>query len=218
MKIAEVVGSLALIAGSLGATIVGVRYAVGSSSTNALKDKYISAASRETVPSRFLRGQEGGVTITVFTDYERPVCARQELAIDSLLMQEESAEVRIAYRPLQNIHPHAVPAAVAAECAFEQKKLLEFHRRLFSQQSNLSDSIISQIAADTKLDPSRFQHCRDDPRTMSIVRASMSLADALNVTATPMTIVGDSIYVGVQSTSKLSSEILRWKRKPKSRG
>ena len=50
-------------------------------------------------------------------------------------------KVKLVFRdfPIQSIHPNAVPASVAAECANEQEKFKEMHDILFERQKEWSD-------------------------------------------------------------------------------
>jgi len=50
----------------------------------------------------------------------------------------DSGKVKFVYRdfPIQNIHPNAVAAAIASECADEQGMFWEYHDMVFKNQKN----------------------------------------------------------------------------------
>ncbi len=66
------------------------------------------------------------ITIIEFSDFQCPFCARFHIQTLPTLMEEyiEKGTVKLVFRdfPIQSIHPNAVPASVAAECANEQDK------------------------------------------------------------------------------------------------
>ena len=53
----------------------------------------------------------------------------------------EKGTVKLVFRdfPIQSIHPNAVPASVAAECANEQGKFKQMHDILFEKQNEWSN-------------------------------------------------------------------------------
>ena len=79
------------------------------------------------------------ITIVEFSDFQCPFCARFHVQTLPSLLEEyiEAGKVNLVYRdfPIQSIHPNALPAAVASECAHEQGKYWEYHDTLFEKQS-----------------------------------------------------------------------------------
>ena len=75
------------------------------------------------------------VTIIEFSDFQCPFCARfhSETLPHIIENYVDTGQVKFVYRdfPIQNIHPNAVPAAVAAECADEQADVLGIPRHAF---------------------------------------------------------------------------------------
>ena len=64
------------------------------------------------------------ITIVEFSDFQCPFCARFNIQTLPLLMEEyiDTGKVKLVFRdfPITSIHPNALPAALAAECANEQ--------------------------------------------------------------------------------------------------
>ncbi|MCP2336835.1 Na+/H+ antiporter NhaA [Actinomadura rupiterrae] len=80
------------------------------------------------------------VTLIEYGDYECPYCGAVQPVLDEL-RERYGDRLRLVFRhfPLQQIHPHAMPAALVAESAAAQGKFWEMHHVLFSHQLELND-------------------------------------------------------------------------------
>ena len=94
--------------------------------------------------------------------------------------------IRFVYRnfPLQN-HPHARPAAEAAQCANEQGQFWPYHDRLFAEPGKLSDAELKQTAAALGLNAAQFNKCVDDRKFQSVVETDAQAGINAGVTGTP---------------------------------
>jgi len=67
------------------------------------------------------------ITIIEFSDFQCPFCAKFHMQTLPTIMDEyiNKGTVKLVFRdfPIQSIHPNAVPASIAAECANEQGNL-----------------------------------------------------------------------------------------------
>ena len=65
-----------------------------------------------------LGSDHAAVTVVEYGDFECPNCKQAAPAV-KLLLERFANRVRFVYRhfPLQEVHPHALSAAEAAECA-----------------------------------------------------------------------------------------------------
>ena len=110
------------------------------------------------------------ITIIEFSDFQCPFCARFHVETLPLIMNEyiNDGQVKLVFRdfPIQSIHPNALPASVAAECANEQGKFKEMHDVLFENQNEWSnqslDNVIitfSQYASGMELQEEVFDSC-----------------------------------------------------------
>ena len=98
------------------------------------------------------------VTITEFSDYQCPFCARSEPLIhEALEAYPEQARFVYKHFPLTSIHPHAMGAAQAAMAAQEQGKFWEMHDVLFENQRSLEPSKYEEYAKQAGLDVERFK-------------------------------------------------------------
>ena len=92
------------------------------------------------------------VTLVEYGDYECPHCAAAQSAIKQIVARYGS-DLRFAYRhfPLVEIHPHARPAAEAAEFAGSQGLFWPMHEAIFANQHRLSVPLLIAAASNLKL-------------------------------------------------------------------
>jgi protein-disulfide isomerase len=97
------------------------------------------------------------VTIVEYGDFECPICKQTAPGL-KLLLERFPGQMRFAYRhfPLEAIHPHALLAAEAAECAASQGKFWEMHDLLFENQAHLEPKHLHGYAEHLELDMARF--------------------------------------------------------------
>ena len=129
----------------------------------------------------------------VFSDFECPFCgtfATQTWPeVQRLYVQTGKLQVSFHNLPLTRIHPFALAAAVAAECAGEQQKFWPMHDALFADQRHLTGDDLNRLAVGMSLDVRRFQACLPgDARRQ--VEMEASEAGALGVTGTPTFFLG----------------------------
>ncbi|MCK9794088.1 Na+/H+ antiporter NhaA [Isoptericola sp. 4D.3] len=96
-------------------------------------------------------------TVVEYLDFECPFCARAT-GMGAELRDHFGDRVRYVVRhlPLEDVHPHAFLAAVAAEAAHRQGRFWEMHDRLFAHQSRLEPEDLREHAAQLGLDLERF--------------------------------------------------------------
>jgi protein-disulfide isomerase len=104
------------------------------------------------VPARpHVRGDvEAPVTVVEFGDFECPFCRDAAPLLDELVATS-NGKIRLVWRhfPLFELHPHALPAALAAEAAASQERFWEMHDALFAHQGDLSDAALVSLARET---------------------------------------------------------------------
>ena len=103
-----------------------------------------------------------------------------------------TGKVRYVFRdlPLESIHPHALAAAMAADCAGEQGKYWAMHHKLFDNQRRLDAASLNAHAEALGLDAAKFAQCMASNRYEGEVRADMAAAQAAGVEGTPGFIIG----------------------------
>jgi protein-disulfide isomerase len=126
------------------------------------------------------------VTIVEYGDFECPNC-KQAAPVCKLLVQRFAGRVRFVYRhyPQEEVHPHALFAAEAAEAAASQGKFWEMHDLLYANQSHLTLPDLHRYAEDLALDMRRYQGELKDHLHLQRVREDQQDGRARGVRATP---------------------------------
>ena len=142
------------------------------------------------------------ITIIEFTDFQCPFCARFHTQTLPLIFEEyiEPGKVKLVVRdfPIQSIHPNAVPAAVASECANEQGKVKEMHDMLFYKQNQCSKqetadalSLFSQYATEIQLDQEIFDSCIISGKYIEEIKNDLNDGREYGVSGTPGFFIGN---------------------------
>ncbi len=139
------------------------------------------------------------ITIVEFADFECPYCRAWEQQTYQPLLAAYPGKIRIVYRdfPLTSIHPDAMPAAEAAQCANEQNAFWQFHDKLFSS-SNLGDAVYQQYAQELGLNMDQFNQCYSTHKYQQAIQADSDFATNLGVNSTPTFFINGLAVVGAQ--------------------
>ena len=126
------------------------------------------------------------VTIVEYGDFECPNCKQAAPAV-KLLLQRFTGRVRFVYRhfPLEEVHPHALQAALAAEVAAGQGKFWPMHDLLFENQRHLKPPQLRRYAEQLELDMVRYDADMADTVYLQRVREDIEGATRSGVRATP---------------------------------
>ena len=114
-----------------------------------------------------------------------------------------TGKVRLAFRnlPLQEIHPQALMAAEAAECAAQQGKFWPVHDTLFSEQHLDDVSVVAALRV-AGVDTSRFRECVQGPGA-SKVRQDLTLARSQGFNVTPTFLIGRNLGNGLVKVERI---------------
>jgi protein-disulfide isomerase len=126
------------------------------------------------------------VTVVEYGDFECPNC-KQAAPVVKMLLERFVGRVRIAFRhfPLEEIHPHALAAALAAEAAAGQVKFWPMHDLLFDNQRHLKGPQLRGYAERLELDMSRYDADMGDALYLQRVREDIEGGKLSGVRATP---------------------------------
>ena len=142
------------------------------------------------------------ITIIEFSDFQCPFCARFNTQTLPSIFEEyiSLGKVKLVFRdfPIQSIHPNAVPASVAAECANEQGKFKEMHDKLFDNQNQWNKqetidalSLFKQYALEMQLDSKTFESCLDNGKYIDEIRKDLKDGQNYGVSGTPGFFIGN---------------------------
>ena len=103
------------------------------------------------------------ITIVEYSEFQCPYCARVP-PVAKQVLAEYKGQIRWIVRdfPL-DFHDRAVPAAIAAGCAYEQGKYWQMYAKLFDLQSDLSDAAIVKHAKSIGIYNTSFKNCIAKP-------------------------------------------------------
>ena len=134
------------------------------------------------------------VTVIEYGDFECPSCKQAAPAV-KLLLEKFPQRVRFVFRPfpLEGVHPHALAAAEAAECAGAQGKFWEMHDLLFGHQLHLTHQHLLAYAGELGLDLARFKGELDDEVYRQRVREHQKAGELSGVRGTPTFFINDRI-------------------------
>ena len=142
------------------------------------------------------------IIIIEFSDFQCPFCARFHIQTLPTIMEEyiEKDTVKLVFRdfPIQSIHPNAVPASVAAECANEQGKFKQMHDILFEKQNEWSNletvyaiELFNQYSEQINLEQEQFSSCLSTAKYVKEIQNDLNDGRTYGVTGTPGFFIGN---------------------------
>lgn len=126
------------------------------------------------------------ITVTEYGDFECPNC-KQAFPAVKLMLHHFNDRIRFVYRhfPLEEVHPHALRAAEAAECAGAQERFWPMHDLLFEKQPHLKLPQLHSYAEQLELDLERYAAEMKDRVYLQRIREHMQGGRESGVRATP---------------------------------
>jgi protein-disulfide isomerase len=144
------------------------------------------------------------VTIVEFADFECPFCAHAFSVVETLVNTTYKGKVKVIFKayPL-NVHPWAMKAAEAAECARMQNPdaFWDFARYFYTNQGsinakNIQDNV-DKLAKSQKLDEPSLKACMDSPQTDARIKQDQTDGNTIRVSSTPTFFVNGIPVVGL---------------------
>ncbi len=125
-------------------------------------------------------------TLVEYGDFECPSCKQAAPAV-KLLLGRYAGRVRLVWRnfPLEEVHPHALDAALAAEAAAGQGQFWQMHDLLFANQQHLKRPQLRRYAEQLELDLTRYDADMGDTVYLQRVREDIESGRMSGVRATP---------------------------------
>lgn len=149
------------------------------------------------------------VQIVEFSDFQCPFCATFAETLRKVRARHPD-RVAVLYRhyPIQQIHPYARTAALAAECAGEQGRFEAYHDRLFAQQDSIGSKAWERFAAEAGVaDGDAFTRCVRDERLLAKVDRDAELAEESGINVTPTLVIDGTLIPGALSEAELEKWI-----------
>jgi protein-disulfide isomerase len=142
------------------------------------------------------------VTVVEFGDFECPVCRQLEQVLRAVL--PEYPQIRFVFKnfPLESVHPWAMTAAIAGNCALQQSPDIfwKLHDSIYDSQDLISPENavdkLTDLATTAGANPADLKTCMADPKSTDAVRASLEDGKNVEVTSTPTVFVDGRKFVG----------------------
>jgi protein-disulfide isomerase len=151
------------------------------------------------------------VTIVQFAEFQCPYCGKARESMDQV-MKAYPGKVRMVFRdfPL-GFHDRAIPAAVAANCAYKQsaETYWKVHDTLMTNQRALQEPDLEKAARDAGVDMAAWKKCRTDVAMEEEVRKDMAAGEAAGVTGTPAFFINGVFLNGAQPFERFKAVIDR---------
>ncbi len=133
------------------------------------------------------------IYLVEYSDYQCPFCARFH-STPKEVVANSSGKVAWVWKhfPLEQIHPEARPASIAAECVAKLgsvEKFWQFSDVLIANQQNLSEALYKNEAVKMGINNAQFSACLKDAEVAKIVDEHLNEGSTLGVSGTPSTFV-----------------------------
>ena len=152
---------------------------------------------------------DAAVTLVQYGDYECPYTRLSRHAIHQL-QREFPDSLRFVFRhfPLEEIHPHARAAAMAAEAAGAQTDFWKMHDYLFEHQTHLQDADLRRYALELGLDIQQFERDRRSPEVARRINRDLDSGERSGVEGTPTFYVNGIRHEGGYNLESLRPAIV----------
>lgn len=169
-----------------------------------IDDSQNSVASRQSIASEvwtkddpMLGVSEAPIAIVEFGDFQCPFCKDSEPVISQLLAKYPEA-IKLQFRdsPITSLHPEALAAAEAANCAGQQGKYWPYHQVLYTKQDSLNLTTYQSIATDLGINLDQFNRCLSGHLTLAEIKEDYETGQKLGVTGTPTFFVNGRLLAG----------------------
>lgn len=159
-------------------------------------------------PTKLVGGatdEQADVVIVEFGDFQCPFCKKLWTGMEEYLeTTDRSIRLHFAHYPLNDacnpgindLHPFACQAAVAAVCSAKQDTFWKFGDVVFENQESLERGDLVDYAKEAGLNVDAFETCLDDPKSMGQVRYDIGLGNKADLSGTPTFFINGYSVVG----------------------
>jgi protein-disulfide isomerase len=147
------------------------------------------------------------VTVTEYGDLQCPACKAAHEILNKPLLEKYGTRIRFEFKqfPLA-MHPYAMKAAMASECAADQGKFWEFLDLTYLKQADMSNTVFNGWADELSLDAALFDRCLSSGIKKKTVQADYKEGESLGVNSTPSYFV-NSVRVNENTIQALSTAV-----------
>ena len=182
------------------------RYLLRGELSDLTRDPLADARAKiQTKDAPILGDPKAGVTLVEYSDFECPVCRNLHDVLRGMLPNYPQVRVIFKDFPIEQLHPWARTAALAARCAYQQdpKAFWKMYDFIYDGQDLISAesawSKMNDFAEQSGLDAGAFKSCLGSPEAAAAVEASRANGQELEVTSTPTIFINGRRIVGVDA-------------------
>ena len=152
----------------------------------------------------FFGSSDAKVKIVEFADFGCPYSRRSSNVLRAL-STKYGDQIHYVYRdfPIEEIHPGAQKAAEAGECAQDQGMFWPYHDKVYTNQINLSEERLLQVAQEVGMDLESFATCLLSGKHAGEVRQDYQEGIEAGVRGTPTFFVN-----GIRINGAIPEELL----------
>ena len=146
--------------------------------------------------------EDSPVVVVEYSDFQCPFCKKYSDETRRQIVAKYGDRVRMVFKhyPLERIHPHAMTAAIAAQCAQREGKFWEVHDQFFSRPDALDAQAVTDLGRSLGLSEG-YAACIVNEETRSEVEQDIQDASDVGVRGTPTFMINGQFLVGSQSAS-----------------
>ena len=190
-----------------------------ASSGDSAKMTATKVGERDEVGYHLNTPKQGAPTVTLYTDYQCPYCAKAEPTYEKVAKDlEGTMNVTVRNMPLP-AHKNAVPAALTVQAAELQGKHLEMANKLFETQDSWKDvsqtdlaGVFIGYAQELGLDEEKFRDDLGDSKTLDLIKGDFEYAQKIGVAGTPQFAVNDKVLKNVDSSTSAEDMVKEFKK------
>jgi protein-disulfide isomerase len=139
------------------------------------------------------------VVLVKFEDFHCPFCKQAQPTLVQLLARYPE-QIRLVHKdfPIDELHPGARAAHIAARCANEQGKFWSYHDALYASAPKTAPEELQKYAKDADLDLARFDQCLSADKYSTAVEKDIDEGKQAGVTGTPAFYINGRLIAGAQ--------------------
>jgi protein-disulfide isomerase len=149
------------------------------------------------------------VTMVEFTDLQCPFCRQFHMTAFEQIKKNYIDTGKVRYVSLNfplSMHPFAMPAAEAAECAGAQGKFWDMRHTIFVNNANLTPGSFETFATDLKLDLSKFNACVNANTYAAQIAKDQQEGALAGVSGTPTFVIGRTSAQGLDGVRMVGAQ------------
>ena len=191
-----------------------------SASGDSAKMTATKVGERDEVGYHLNTPKQGAPTVTLYTDYQCPYCAKAEPTYEKVAKDlEGTMNVTVRNMPLSQIHKNAIAAAQAVQAAELQDKHLEMANKLFETQDSWKDvsrtdlaGVLLSYAQELGLEEEKFKTDMTDQKTIDLIKSDFEYGQKIGVKGTPQFVVNDKPLENVDSSTSAEDMVKEFKK------